>query len=150
MCKTVTALQLAHYVLQYTTKYNIRITHLQLQKVLYYIQGYHLQKFGLPLFEDNIEAWQYGPVISSVYRKYFVQGSLPLRTDIQTVLDVTPEQQSLINSVIEKKARLRAAQLVSATHAEAPWKDLKAQVEAGYRPIMTVDAIKRHFDSQVV
>ncbi len=150
MCKTVTALQLAHYVLQYTTKNNIRITHLQLQKVLYYIQGYHLRKFGKPLFDDKIEAWQYGPVIFSVYRKYFVHGSLPLRTDGQTVLDVTPEQKILIDNVIGEKARMRAAQLVSATHAESPWKDLKAQAEAGCRPIITVTAIKRYFDSQVV
>lgn len=148
MCKTVTALQLAHYVLQYTTKKNIRITHLQLQKVLYYIQGYHLQRFGVPLFDDKIEAWQYGPVVSSVYRKYFVQGSLPLRSEGDVALDVTQEQKVLIDAVIEKKARLRAAQLVSATHAEDPWKDLKTQVESGCRPIMTTDAIKKYFLSQ--
>ena len=150
MCKTVTALQLAHYVLQYTTKYNIRITHLQLQKVLYYIQGYHLRDFGDPIFWDSIEAWQYGPVISSVYRKYFVHGSLPLRVDDETVLDVTPDQKKLIDSVIKRKATKRAAQLVSDTHAEAPWKDLKSQVEAGRRPIITIEAIKEYFVNQVV
>ena len=46
------------------------ITNLKLQKVLYFVQAYYLAKLNRPLFPDNIEAWEYGPVIPSVYRKY--------------------------------------------------------------------------------
>jgi uncharacterized phage-associated protein len=38
--------------------------------MLYYAQGWHLAFFDFPLFEDNIYAWKYGPVIHSVYHNY--------------------------------------------------------------------------------
>ena len=32
------------------------MSNLKLQKMLYYEQGYHLAKFGTPLFQEEIEA----------------------------------------------------------------------------------------------
>ena len=46
------------------------MTNLKLQKMLYYQQGFHLAYFGTPLFDDEIEAWMYGPVVPSVYNHY--------------------------------------------------------------------------------
>ncbi|MDR1166980.1 MAG: DUF4065 domain-containing protein [Deltaproteobacteria bacterium] len=43
------------------------LTPLKLQKELYFAQGWHLAYHDVPLFEDPIEAWKYGPVVSSVY-----------------------------------------------------------------------------------
>jgi uncharacterized phage-associated protein len=44
------------------------LTHLKIQKMLYFAQGWHLAYFDVPLFEDPIEAWKYGPVVRPVYR----------------------------------------------------------------------------------
>ena len=33
------------------------ISNLKLQKLLYYMQGFHLAYFNEPLFEEDIEAW---------------------------------------------------------------------------------------------
>ena len=46
------------------------MTNLRLQKLLYFAQGWHLARYGKPLFDDDIEAWQYGPVVPSVYNAY--------------------------------------------------------------------------------
>lgn len=54
------------------------LTNLRLQKLLYYEQGYHLAQFGTPLFDEQIEAWMYGPVVPSVYEHYHSNGSKPL------------------------------------------------------------------------
>lgn len=35
--------------------------------MLYYQQGFHLAMFGTPLFEEDIEAWMYGPVVSKCF-----------------------------------------------------------------------------------
>jgi len=51
------------------------ISNLKLQKLLYYAQGIHLALYGKPLFNDPIEAWQYGPVVDSVYQTYKTNGS---------------------------------------------------------------------------
>ena len=42
------------------------MTNMKLQKMLYYQQGFHLAYFDTPLFDDEIEAWMYGPVVKSV------------------------------------------------------------------------------------
>ena len=37
------------------------ITHLKLQKLVYYVQGFAMATLGYPLFPDKIEAWVHGP-----------------------------------------------------------------------------------------
>lgn len=44
-----------------------KLTNLKLQKLLYYQQGFHLAVFGIPLFNEDVEAWMYGPVVPDVY-----------------------------------------------------------------------------------
>lgn len=38
--------------------------------MLYYQQGFHLAYFGTPLFDEEIEAWMYGPVVPCVFENY--------------------------------------------------------------------------------
>lgn len=47
-----------------------RITSSTLQKLLYFAQGHHLREYRTPLFLDDIEAWEHGPVICSVYNEH--------------------------------------------------------------------------------
>lgn len=54
------------------------ITHLKLQKLLYYAQGTHLAISGVPLFDENILAWEHGSVVREVYDKYHEKGRTPL------------------------------------------------------------------------
>ena len=44
-----------------------QITQMKLHKLLYYAAGWHLGFTGEPLFDEDIEAWQYGPVVPSIY-----------------------------------------------------------------------------------
>lgn len=46
---------------------NNDLTNLKLQKMLYFAQAEYLKEFDKKLFEDGIEAWQYGPVVKNVY-----------------------------------------------------------------------------------
>lgn len=41
-----------------------------LQKLLYYSQGFSLAITGKPLFEEDFEVWQMGPVIPALYEQY--------------------------------------------------------------------------------
>ena len=41
-----------------------------LQKLLYYSQGFSLAITGKPLFEEDFEVWQMGPVIPALYEKH--------------------------------------------------------------------------------
>ncbi|MDV3165541.1 MAG: DUF4065 domain-containing protein, partial [Candidatus Phytoplasma australasiaticum] len=44
-----------------------KINKTKIKKLLYYAQGYYLARYNKVLFQDAIEAWPYGPIISSVY-----------------------------------------------------------------------------------
>jgi len=48
-----------------------KISNLALQKLLYLIQAYSLIDSNEPVFEDKIEAWQYGPAVPEAY--YYVR-----------------------------------------------------------------------------
>lgn len=37
------------------------MTQLKLQKLMYIAQGIHLALYDVPLFKEEIEAWQHGP-----------------------------------------------------------------------------------------
>jgi uncharacterized phage-associated protein len=39
------------------------ISNLKLQKLLYYAQGFYLAIYGKALFEEDIVAWEHGPVV---------------------------------------------------------------------------------------
>ena len=46
------------------------MTNLRLQKLLYFAQGWYLSRYGKPLFQDEIEARKYGPVVPKIYETY--------------------------------------------------------------------------------
>ncbi len=56
--QTIDSELLAQYILWKVGK----ASHLKVQKLLYYIQGYHLAYFDEPVIEDDFEAWVHGPV----------------------------------------------------------------------------------------
>ena len=63
----VQAIEVAGYICNYPTMSDI--DNLKLQKLLFYSQTVHLVFNSEPLFSDEIQAWDYGPVIPSVYEK---------------------------------------------------------------------------------
>ncbi len=64
------ALQVANSILQRSLDEDNKISHLKLQKLLYILHGWHLAKLDQPAFYDLVEAWRYGPVVSSVYYEF--------------------------------------------------------------------------------
>ncbi len=71
----------AKFFIQYYDDNDVLITNLMLNKLLYFAQGHHLAEYGKPLFGETIEAWKYGPVVPSVYRKYKLYGKDPIHND---------------------------------------------------------------------
>lgn len=51
----------------YLFELNHGLTNLKLQKLLYFVQVYCLVEFDEIAFDDQIEAWPYGPVVPEAY-----------------------------------------------------------------------------------
>lgn len=46
------------------------MTNMKLNKLMFFAQAASMQRFGKPLFDTPIEAWDYGPVVRDVYRTF--------------------------------------------------------------------------------
>lgn len=97
-----------------------RLTNLKLQKMLYYQQGYHLAAFGTPLFEEDVEAWMYGPVVPCVYDEYSCYGSATL-PETNNPIKLSDEEEILFNQVYQAYRDFSAIGLMNRTHNEQPW-----------------------------
>ena len=115
------ALEIAKYIIDKCTKDNCPISNLQLQKILYYIQREFLQQ-GEIAFPEEIEAWQFGPVVPEVYRQYCGFGALPIR--MRYMVRIELDDIRMINPIIEKKRILNPWDMVSDTHSSGKAWDL--------------------------
>ena len=103
------------------------ITNLKLQKLLYYCQGFHIAMFDKhPLFEEDVLAWQYGPVVPEVYHIYKENGSTGIIPDPKDEADLdnlSKKQMKLIKEVYKVYGQYSALRLMNMTHKESPWID---------------------------
>src|SRR5262249_9440233 len=55
----------------------------KIHKLLYYCQGWHLARYGDPLFNEPVEAWANGPVVADLWRdeKYHQPAPAPQGLD---------------------------------------------------------------------
>ncbi|MBQ9211365.1 MAG: SocA family protein [Clostridia bacterium] len=98
------------------------MTNLRLQKMLYFAQGWMLKRTGKPLFDENIEAWQYGPVVPECYEWYKGCGSNPLKAEMPARDKFSPEEYALLLDVWAELSKYSTSQLVSMTHEKGtPW-----------------------------
>jgi uncharacterized phage-associated protein len=72
-----TALDVAQYFLAVAPEEE-GITHLKLEKLVAYAQALSLALLDRPLFPDEIEAWEHGPVVASVYNEFKGNGRAPI------------------------------------------------------------------------
>lgn len=130
------------------------ITHLKVQKLLYYAQGINLAVHNAPLFKENIVAWQHGPVVKEVYKILCNYG----RNDIEfkdewfnTIekIEKDDELSEILNITYENYGGYTAWQLREKTHiAGGPWE--KTVDSKGMDRVIDNDLIKNYFQKNIV
>lgn len=137
------AIELSKNIIAYAAMNNCQVTNLKLQKTLYYVQGYFLARFGMPIFEEQIVNWAYGPVVPSAYFEFCTNGASAIAPEIVTSVfaGLTATQTDCVCKVVEKCLEHSARDLVEMTHSEDPWKNtLRNQ-------IINVFTIKAFFEN---
>ncbi|MBF2037033.1 MAG: DUF4065 domain-containing protein [Leptolyngbyaceae cyanobacterium T60_A2020_046] len=99
------------------------ITNMKVQKLLYYAQSLHLALYDEPLFEEEIQAWRYGPVCPPAYHFYskFEAEQLPIPLP-ESLPIFSPAQKALLEEVWAYFGGYHAYRLSDMTHLEFPWK----------------------------
>lgn len=135
------ASDIAKYVVGKCTCDNSPVTNLQLQKILYYLQVNFLQEKQYALFREDIEAWQFGPVVRVVYRRYCGYGSSSIYESEMPETQFSNEEIELMNGVIKEKRSMKPWDLVRKTHEDGkPW-DLIYRDGDGDREVIPKDVI---------
>jgi len=119
----VTALDVAKLFLSWSDNNGDLITNLRIQKLLYYAQAWYLVNYNRRLFNDPIEAWEFGPVIRSVYKKYQAHKGepIPYKTNNKEENVFQPHQINFLTEFFRVFSNFSATALVSLSHSEAPW-----------------------------
>src|SRR5580698_6281331 len=54
------------------------LTQMKLHKLIYFAHGWGMGITHKPLLNETVQAWQFGPVVPSVYREFVEYGSRPI------------------------------------------------------------------------
>lgn len=145
------ALDIAGYIVEQANKTPEHdLTNLKIQKLLYYAQGKYLVQNGNPLFDEKVEAWQYGPVVPEVYHQFKQCGSFPVTEfDLECYQsgDI-PEDIKLFLQELWKKIGMKysGSFLVKKTHAPGtPWSQYYRKSESGIE--IPQDSLKLYFST---
>ena len=121
------------------------ISNLKLQKLVYYGQGFHLAMFDKTLFDEEIEAWEHGPVVRQLYQKYKKHGAGAITKPSKFNPDIfTKKQVSLLDEIYLVIGQYSAWKLRNLTHSEPPW--IKARKGDG---TILADEMKRYFKKRI-
>jgi len=102
---------------------------MKLQKLLYYCNAWSLADRGVPMFDDEIQAWKHGPVVASIYPLH--RGRIDLESWPRgDAAALTPNDARFIDGIVDAYGGLSGWRLRNLTHQEAPW--VEAWEDAGY------------------
>ena len=123
------------------------ISNLKLQKLCYYAQGFYLAFFNRLLFDDQIEAWQHGPVVKKLYHKYKEHGNMGIPPIKKLNFSEYPKRvYELLDEIYKVYGQYSAWRLRQFTHREPPWKEA---YERG-ATIISHKAMKDYFKTLIV
>jgi uncharacterized phage-associated protein len=126
MTTKYTALDIANYFLYKAQEEGQELlSNLKLQKLVYYAQGLHLVLHdGQPLFEDTIEAWNYGPVVPDLYHRYkeWSANGIPANINFNHET-IDSETKTFLDEIYEVFGQFSAIRLMNLSHSDKCWID---------------------------
>lgn len=157
------SIEFAKVVIQYLfMKGNNDVTNIRLQKLLYYVQAWHIVYFEKnKLFDELPQAWVKGPVYKNVYTYCKNNGNIfnneiisnsELQTNPFEKLNISKEQIQLIEDVLLSYNQFSVGKLVYLTHVELPWNLARRDLEE-FQPssnIITVESMFNYYNERLI
>lgn len=138
------------------------VDQMKLQKLIYYAHAWHLAYGKGPLFENDIEAWPWGPVVRDVYLQTKDFGRGPVTTDlwefgragtgfdVVTPAGVRDDLKPFIRSVWNTLKNYTGIQLSNSTHAVGePWTIIAEKLGTTSKPTIPNDLIEEVFKGKL-
>jgi uncharacterized phage-associated protein len=142
---TIPVQTLAKFIIQNSD----RVSNLKLQKLLYYVQGWHLALKGEPIFTAEIQAWVHGPVTPEVFHLYKHFRWNPIEKPTED-LAMPASIASHTKLVLDAYGKYAASQLEALSHSESPWIDARMGLSpnAPSNAVISHQAMRVYFASK--
>ncbi len=136
------------------------VDQMKLQKLIFYAHAWHLAYDKGPLFENDFEAWPWGPVVRDVYMqtRAFGRGIVTSRLSELKIIEgdgatvsspdgvSNKELSDFIRSVWDTLKNYTAVQLSNSTHGPGePWTIVNDTIGTDRKPIIPNELIKSVF-----
>ncbi|KCZ88874.1 type VI toxin-antitoxin system SocA family antitoxin [Hyphomonas johnsonii] len=162
MSEPVDVLVAANAVIRVAKVAGLDITHLKLQKILYFAYAIFLVEENERLLDAEFEAWQYGPVIRELYAELKPRGASELVDPIRVVdpatgvplqeeAEIDEKRLAFLQRITLFYGKLTSGQLVSKSHATGgPWSVTveEAERELNVGMIISDETIRKYYRQQ--
>jgi len=119
----------AEHIIAVANNNSYGITNLQLQKIMYFAiidgisEGIITSEFVENFYDEDFEAWLYGPVIPSVYRFFKKYGATYIieHYELKSCFNC-------LNDIINNLLQVKAFDLVDESHTHRLWKNNKETI----------------------
>lgn len=124
---------ISNLILDFADSASLPVSHIALQKLLYFAHATFLVQRGKPLIKGPFEAWQFGPVHPAVYQAYKRAGEQPIKfrakarnvltgAESDVPIPTNPDVRLHVMQVVASYGRLSIGRLVTLSHADGgPW-----------------------------
>jgi len=120
---------IANALLDYSVKQSRPVSHLALQKILYFCHGWYLAKYQEPLINERVEAWGHGPVFKSAYKAFkecgrenieirAVKMDFDLGSKIEVRDSISTNDLRFVQNIFDAYSRFSAIELRRISHAK--------------------------------
>lgn len=126
---------------------------MKLQKLCYYAQAWSLAWDGVPLFNEDFQAWANGPVCRELYE--FHRGEFLINSDKikerKTDYNFSSAEKETLDIVISDYGSKEAFWLSELTHKERPWVETRGSLGLGERSdtIITKELMQEYYSGLV-
>lgn len=137
----------ANYFISLASKKQNTLTPMQLLKLVYIAHGYRLGAFGVPLINNRIEAWKFGPVIPDLYHSIKQHRDQPVPELSGCNVDgLSESEKSFIADVYDAYEGFSGLSLSNLTHEPGtPWYQVFRNDTAGI--LIPNDLIESHYST---
>jgi uncharacterized phage-associated protein len=141
--------EIAKYILAVAYGNGDVMTNLRLQKLLYYAQAWYVALHeGRRLFSEDIEAWEFGPVVREVYHTYKEYAGMQINDpkDYDTYRTyiglLKPDDRDFMDELLDKFMDYSASSLVNMIHNEALW---RKAYDPEHKSVITTESMHSYY-----
>lgn len=126
------------------------LSHLSLQKILYYIQGWSLAWRDQAMFDEPMEAWKHGPAVRTVWQQYNDCGDRLIPPGRGEWPSLAQDDKKIIRNIWNRYKGYTPSELRNMTHNEPPWRDARGDIDEDEwsANTITLDAMREYFSHE--